>query len=255
MKLKAIACFLLLILPLCLSAEFRSSHVEQTDPATEQPEDLDKAIETAIWNFIRHERRLLAAGDLFEINIAAAGNVLGITLLTEDDNNYPVFVTPKDTSCIREPSQEKDWVCWITPDSRDTVICAKGAFSEPVPVLQFSDSTVEKDLSSVPNRMFKYKNKLFVWRDETYGDSQDVFALLLERNRVDYLAPGLSDFWGNSNDGGEHVIYDLENLRQGKIKKYHNYGLSGNGFRGRMRSLWYKWTYSIRSFVDSLEES
>jgi hypothetical protein len=255
MKLKAIACFLLVILPMSLSAEIRTSPVGQPESATEQPDNLEKAVETAIWDYIRHERRLLASGDLFEINIAADHGVLGITLLTEYDSNFPVFVSPKDTSCIIEYSEENDWICWLTPDTQDTIICAKGAYSEPVPLLRFSDNAVVKDISSVPNRKFEYKKKLFVWRDNTYEDSTEVLALLLERNRVDFISPRISPFWGNDNDGGEHVIYDLKILRQGKIKKYHNYGLSGNGFQGRMRSLWFKWKGSIRSFLDSLEES
>ena len=223
MKLKAIACYLLLILPLYLSAGIRSSRVEVPESESNHPDNLEKAIETAIRNYIRHERRLLATGDLFEINIVADRNELRISLLTEKDNNYPVYITPKDTSCIIESSRKQDRICWLTQSSRDTVICAKGAYSEPVPTLRFSDSAVEKDISSVPNRKFEYKKKLFVWRDNTCEDSPDVLSLLLERNRVDYLAPGLSSFWGNSNDGGEHVIYNLEKLRQGKIKKYHNF--------------------------------
>jgi hypothetical protein len=63
MKLKAISFFLILILPLYLSADIRLSHVEQPESATEQPDNLKKAIETAIWDYIRHERRLLASGD------------------------------------------------------------------------------------------------------------------------------------------------------------------------------------------------
>ena len=45
---------------------------------------------------------------------------------------------------------------------------------------------------------------------------------------------------GFARDGEEVVCYDLNALRKGRIKKYHDYGLYGKGFRGRFRQCWYR---------------
>ncbi|MDO4999463.1 MAG: hypothetical protein Q4E27_04370 [Bacteroidales bacterium] len=91
----------------------------------------------------------------------------------------------------------------------------------------------------MPNKIIASAGKLFFWCDEAEPKSKEIIDKLVDMERVDFLVRENALGWGVINDGEEVICYDLEALLQAKIKKYHDYGLWGKGFRARVRQGWY----------------
>ena len=201
----------------------------------------DKAVSVAVNNFVRHEKRLLSKSDVFDVSIDPDGNLLVVSSEANDNvhNNYLVFVGPKDTTInpVFFVDEENLIWTWILPSS-DTILVVKQTDNEKYAVT-YSPENVLFDFSRVPNRMLKSAGRLFVWRDGSCDESQEVINTLIDYECVDYCVIGVSPGWFVINDGEETICYDLEALNQGRIRKHHDYGLFGNGFRGRVRQLWF----------------
>ena len=203
-------------------------------------QNFDSVIFTMINNCVRHEKRFLSKTDVFRIQKSPNGKLLVVSreVKNEDNVNFVAFVTPKDSTIKpqRIEDGERYIYTWISQSS-DTIMLAKGIYSDRYTV-SFSPSDVIIDYSRLPNRMYKVNEKIFVWQDDAYNESSDVINTLIEYNRVDYCVKDLLG-WGAINDSVETICYDIKALSQGKIKKFHNHGLFGKGFRGRIRRMWY----------------
>ena len=86
--------------------------------------------------------------------------------------------------------------------------------------------------------MLEASGKLFVWQDEAYEESKAVIDTLIKLDRVDFWVKGI-DGWIVDTDGEEEIYYDLDALRNGKIKKYHGWFPWGYGFQARVKRAWY----------------
>lgn len=202
--------------------------------------DHDAAISVAVNNMVRHEKRFLSTTDVFDIGIYPEQNLLIVSARVDDDyhNHFSAVVSPKDTSIIPVFIKDKEKLVWVSPSTKDTIIMVPGRpFYERYPVY-FSPEEVRLDYSDVPNQMLLSNGKLFVWRDDSWEDSTEVIDALVKMNRLDFIVPGLPG-WTVDNDGEERVCYDLDALREGKIKKFHHYGLWGKGFRAKLRRGWF----------------
>ena len=87
--------------------------------------------------------------------------------------------------------------------------------------------------------MITLAGKLFFWCDDAAPQSKDIIDKLMDMGRVDFLVKENALGWGVIDDGKEVICYDLDALSQGRIKKYHDYGIWGKGFRARLRQGWY----------------
>lgn len=208
--------------------------------------DYEPAISVAINNMVRHEKRYLSTSDIFEITINPERNLLVVSAKVEDgiSSHYYAIVSPKDTTVKSEYIRVEDdeyKVVWVSPASKDTIITCYDCYDSHSEnySLSFSSDDVLIDYSDLPNKMLTSARKLFFWRDEAYPESKEVIDILVERGRVDFLVRESLLGWWVINDGEEVVCYDLEALLSGKIKKYHDYGLWGKGFRARLRQGWY----------------
>ena len=209
--------------------------------AEADPGEYDRAISVAVDNMVRHEKRYLSTGDVFNIGIYPNANALVISAQVNDEynNRFVAIVTPKDTTLKPERFADQDRIIWVSPASKDTVIAVKGLGPEEYSI-SYSPDAVQIDYSDLPNKILASKGKLFVWRDEACADSKEVIDRLTDLNRVDFLIPEAETWWSYIDDGVEVVCYDLDALREGKIKKHHNYGLWGDGFRARLRRGWFQ---------------
>ena len=205
--------------------------------------DYEPAITVAINNMVRHEKRFLSTSDIFEVNINPERNLLVVSAKVEDSSYYQYYaiVNPKDTTVKPEFSRDEAKVVWVSPTSKDTIITCYDCYDSHSEnySLSFSSDDVLIDYSDLPNKMLTSASKLFFWRDEAYPESKEVIDILVERGRVDFLVRESLLGWWVINDGEEVVCYDLEALLSGKIRKYHDYGLWGKGFRARLRQGWY----------------
>ena len=209
---------------------------------------MEKAVRVAANDFIHHERRLSSSSDVFSVFVSVNpyhNTELYIFVIDEPVENYSVWVSPKDTNCVLRFSNEDMY--WLDPASGDTVIFSKNVFSDTPIDLRYSERDVVFNLRSLPDRMLVVDGKVFVWMDKSGGDHDEVMKELVKRSKVDFFMEGvLPDWWGATDDGEESVCYDLEKLSQGKVKKYHDFGIFGKGLRGRLNVLKYKLFYSHR---------
>ncbi|MBQ3743904.1 MAG: hypothetical protein II858_08650 [Bacteroidales bacterium] len=205
--------------------------------------DYEPAISVAINNIVRHEKRFLSTSDIFVIHFSPERNLLVVEPKGYDEhyNHYLAIVSPKDTTVKPEYLRDEMKLVWVSPVSKDTIMTCTDCFdwySENYS-LSFSPEEVLIDYSDLPNKMITSAGKLFFWSDEAEPQSKEIIDKLLVMGRVDFLVHENAIGWGGINDGKEVVCYDLEALIKGKIKKYHDYGLWGKGFRARLRQGWY----------------
>ena len=218
------------------------------------PDNYGREVSLAVDNFARHERRLLSSSDVFDVSIYPERNLVVISSQADDDhhNNYGAIVTPIDTTINYVASWKDDGMVWTwikhPSDTILTVTWVEGARNYTV---SYSPKDVLIDFSCLPNRMIESKGRWFFWQDDTVGESRDVIDTLIGLNRVDFFVKGLVG-GGVINDGEEVVCYDLNALRKGRIKKYHDYGLYGKGFRGWFRHCWYSQS-RIKKKKDAIE--
>lgn len=204
--------------------------------------DYEPAISVAINNMVRHEKRFLSTSDIFDIHLNPEQNMLVVSARVDDEhyNHYVAIVSPKDTTVKPEYIPDKEKLVWVSPVSKDTIITCSDCFdwySEKYS-LSFSPEEVHIDYSDLPNKMIISAGKLFFWCDEAEPKSKEIIDKLVDMERVDFLVKENALGWGVINDGEEVICYDLEALLQVKIKKYHDYGLWGKGFRARLRQGW-----------------
>ncbi len=232
----------LILLTICLGMV-----MEATAQSTEQEQkeqsivgNYDRVVSLVINDCVRHEKRFLSQTDVFSIHISP--KVLSVIPEAKDeyDINFVAIVSPKDTTIKPQRSEEGEryFYTWVSQPS-DTVMLVSGTSSSEKYTVSYSLDDVIIDYIGFPNRMLKTKEKLFVWKDDAYNESADVINTLIEYNRVDYGVKMIM-LVGGINDGEECLCYDMNALRQGKIKKYHDYGLWGKGFRARIRKMWYE---------------
>ena len=202
--------------------------------------DHDSAISAAINNMVRHEKRFLSTSDIFDIGIYPDQNMLIVSARVDDDyhNHYYAIISPIDTTVKSGYIPEEEKLVWVSPSSKDTVMTCSNCFSENYSI-SFSPEDVLIVHSDLPNKEFSSANKLFFWRDDACPESKEIIDKLVDLGRVDFLVHENFIGWGVINDGEEVVCYDLEALHQGKIKKFHHYGLWGKGFRARLRRGWF----------------
>lgn len=206
------------------------------------PVNYDREVSKAVDNFARHERRLLSSSDVFDVSIYPECNLVVISSQADDDdhNNYDATITPIDTSINPVASWKEDRMVWTwVKHPSDTILMVTWVEDAINYKVSYSPKDVLIDYSSLPNRMIEAQGRLFFWQDDTLGETKDVIDTLIGLNRVDYFVKGIVG-GGVINDGEEVVCYDLNALRKGRIKKYHDYGLYGKGFRGRFRQCWYR---------------
>ena len=235
----------LILLTICLGMV-----MEATAQGTEQEQkeqsivgNYDRVVSLVINDCIRHEKRFLSQTDVFSIHIYPERNLLVVFSEAKDefDVNFVAIVSPKDTTIKSQRIEEGEryFYSWVSQTS-DTIMLVSGTNSLDRYDVSFSKDDVVIDYPTIfPNRMYKAKGTLFVWRDDSYDVSNEVINTLVEYNRVDYWVKDLWS-WGAINDGEETISYNLNDLRQGKIRKYHDYGLWGKGFRARIRKMWYE---------------
>jgi hypothetical protein len=207
--------------------------------------DYDQAVSVAINNLVRHEKRFLSKSEVFDIRIDTAQNMLCVSAKTGygSQNGFFAMVSPQDTTV--KPIWNEDKLIWASPVCKDTIIVCDDCYSEDYQIT-YSLKDVQVDYRDVPNRMVILSDKRFVWRDEAFPDSKEIIDSLVALGRIEYLVRENSLSWFVINDGEEVICYDLESLTQGKVKKYHDYGLWGKGFRARFRMGWYKlWHHHI----------
>ena len=204
--------------------------------------DYEPAISVAINDMIRHEKRFLSTSDIFDLDLFPERNLLVVSARVDDrhHNHYVAIVSPKDTTVKPVYIPDKEKLVWVSPVSKDTIIMCNDCFdySEKYS-LSFSPEEVHIDYSDLPNKMIASAGKLFFWCDEAEPKSKEIIDKLVDMERVDFLVRENALGWGVINDGEEVICYDLEALLQAKIKKYHDYGLLGKGFRARVRQGWY----------------
>ena len=205
--------------------------------------DYEPAISVAINDMIRHEKRFLSTSDIFDLDLFPERNLLVVSARVDDKhhNHYVAIVSPKDTPVKPVYIPDKEKLVWVSPVSKDTIIMCNDCFdwySEKYS-LSFSPEEVHIDYSDLPNKMIVSAGKLFFWCDEAEPKSKEIIDKLVDMERVDFLVKENALGWGVINDGEEVICYDLEALLQVKIKKYHDYGLWGKGFRARVRQGWY----------------
>ncbi len=206
-------------------------------------DSIDRAVSQVVNDLIRHEKRFLSTSEVFDISI---GNKL-ISVCSKandgDHNNYRAIVSPKDTTIKPNMTSPDDncviWT-WVSKTSDTIMTVTQSCYSEGDFETTYSLEDVQIDyFTLMPNRMIDAKGKLFVWKDDQCGESKEVVDRLVKLNRVDFWVPSVIGLYGVINDGEEFVCYDLEALFQGIIKKHHDYGLWGQGFRARLRRGWY----------------
>lgn len=215
-----------------------------------QKHDLDhgdyaKAISVAVNNLVRYEKPFLSKSEVIDIRINTARNLLCVSAKGGYGSQHGFFamVSPQDTTI--KPIWDEDKLFWVLPVRKDTIIVCDDCYSDDYQI-SFSPEDVQIDYREVPNRMVISAEKLFVWRDETFTDSEEIIDRLVSLGRIDYLVHENGLSWFVIDDGEEVICYDLESLTQGKVKKYHDYGLWGKGFRARLRMGWYKlWHHHI----------
>ena len=205
--------------------------------------DYEPAISVAINNMVHHEKRFLSTSDIFDIGIYPEHNLLIVSARVDDDshNHYFAIVSPKDTTVKAEFFPEQEKLVWVSPASKDTVMTCSDCFdwySENY-LLSFLPDDVLIDYSDLPNKMLTSASKMFFWHDDAGPESKEIIDKLTDMGRVDLLVRENALGWGVINDGEEVVCYDLDALQKRRIKKYHNYGLWGNGFRAWLRQGWY----------------
>lgn len=204
--------------------------------------DYEPAISVAVNNMIRHEKRFLSTSDIFDIHLNPEQNVLVVSARVDDEfNHYFAIVSPKDTTVkpVFIPDEEK--LVWVSPVSKDTIMTCNDCFDwySEFYSLSFSPEEVLIDYHDLPNKMITLAGKLFFWCDDTDPQSKEIIDKLMDMGRVDFLVKENALGWGVIDDGKEVICYDLEAVTQGKIKKYHDYGIGGKGFRARLRQGWY----------------
>lgn len=207
--------------------------------------DYDQAVSVAINNLVRHEKRFLSKSEVFDIRIDTAQNMLCVSAKTGygSQNGFFAMVSPQDTTV--KPIWNEDKLIWASPVCKDTIIVCDDCYSEDYQIT-YSPKDVQVDYRDVPNRMVILSDKRFVWRDEAFPDSKEIIDSPVALGRIEYLVRENSLSWFVIDDGEEVICYDLESLTQGKVKKYHDYGLWGKGFRARFRMGWYKlWHHHI----------
>jgi len=218
--------------------------------ADNDPGGYDRIVELAVKDFARHEKRLLSTSDVFDVHFYPEVDKMIVSAQINDysHNNYIAVVNPKDTTInpTTFTDEEKIVWTWVSPSS-DTIMVVNWPFDADKYEVSYSLDDVSIDYSGLPNRMLEAAGKLFVWRDDTRDESREVIDRLIRLERVDFWAKGLIG-WFVDNDGEETVVYDMDALRQGKIRKYHNYGLFGDGFHGWLRTTWFKITLPWRKF-------
>lgn len=202
--------------------------------------DYESAISVAVKNLVRHEKRFLSTSDVFEIDLYPEQNLLIISARVDDEyhNHYVAIVSPKDTTIESKYNPEEQKLVWVSPVSKDTVMTCSDCFSEDYS-LSYLPEEVLIDYSDLPNKVLTSANKLFLWRDNASPESKEIIDKLVDMGRVDFLIRENFTGWGVFNDGEEVVCYDLEALQKGRIKKFHNYGLWGDGFRARLHRGWF----------------
>ena len=204
------------------------------------PKTHEPAISVAINNMVRHEKRFLSTSDIFDIHLYPEENLLIVYAQVDDEyhNNYMAIVSPKDTTVTPEYNSEEEKTVWVSPVSKDTVMTCSGWFLDDYRI-SYLPEDVLIDYSDLPNKVLTSANKLFFWRDDACPESKEIIDKLVDMGRVDYVAWENALGWGVINDGEEVVCYDLEALQNGRIKKYHHYGLWGKGTRARLRRAWF----------------
>jgi hypothetical protein len=202
--------------------------------------DDEPAISIAINDMVRHEKRFLSTSDIFDIHLYPKENRLVVSARVDDEhhNHYIAIVTPKDTTVKLKYIAEEEKMVWISPVSKDTVITCSGWFLENYSI-SYSLEDVLIDYADLPNKMTISAHKLFLWRDDACPESKEIIDTLVDMGRVDFLVLEYALGWGVIDDGEEVVCYDLEALQNGRIKKYHHYGLWGKGFSARLRRGWF----------------
>ena len=202
--------------------------------------DYEPAISVAVKNMVRHEKRFLSTSDIFEIDLYPEQNLLIISARVDDEyhNHYVAIVSPKDTTVTPEYNSEEEKTVWVSPVSKDTVMICSGWFLDDYRI-SYLPEDVLIDYSDLPNKVLTLANKLFFWRDDACPESKEIIDKLVDLGRVDFVDWENALGWGVINDGEEVVCYDLEALQNGRIKKYHHYGLWGDGFRARLRRGWF----------------
>ena len=233
MKQVAIISALILLLSACnASRENRLSFVGDSY-------EKDSVISVAVNNMVCHEKHFLSTSNLFHISIDTARNLLCVSAKAGygSQNGFFAMVSPKDTTV--KPIWDDDKLIWVLPVCKDTIIVCDGCYSDDYQI-SYSPVDVQVDYRAVPNRMAISAPKMFVWRDEAFPGSEEIIDRLVSLERIDYLVQENGLSWFVIDDGEECVCYDLEALNQGKIKKYHDYGLWGKGARARLRMGWYK---------------
>ena len=200
--------------------------------------DYDQAISVAINNVVRHEKRFLTKSEVFDIRVDIARNLLCVSAKTGygSQNGFFAMVSPQDTTV--KPIWDEDKLIWVSPVNKDTIIVCDVCYSVDYQIC-YTPEDVQVDYRDVPNRMVISAEKKFVWRDEAFPDSKEIIDSLVALGRIEYLVRENSLSWFVIDDGEELVCYDLKALTRGKVKKYHDYGLWGKGFRARLRMGWY----------------
>ena len=232
--------FILFFCCLCVISCKPRTQSTETDPG-----DYDEVVSVAIHNLIRHEKRFLSQTDVFDIRISSERNLLAVSAMVKGyyENKYEGIISPKDTTI--EPvcffDENELTYIWIAPPS-DTILLVKQDDDAKFSEVLYSAEDVSIDYSLIPNRMIRSSQKLFVWQDTALGPSKEVIDTLSDLERVDYGVKGIIGFFV-INDGEEVICYDLDALRKGRIKKYHDYGILGKGFRARLRQLWFDLRY------------
>lgn len=202
----------------------------------------ESAVYVAINNIVRHEKRFLSTSDIFDIQFHPEQNRLVVSARVDDEyNHYFAIVSPKDTSIKPAYLPDEEKLVWVSPVSKDTIMTCNDCFDwySEYYSLSFSPEEVLIDYHDLPNKMITLAGKVFFWRDDAAPQSKEIIDKLLDMGRVDFLVKENALGWGVIDDGKEVICYDLEALTQGKIKKYHDYGLWGKGFRARLRQGWY----------------
>jgi len=202
--------------------------------------DYEPAISVAVKNMVRHEKRFLSTSDIFEIDLYPEQNLLIVSARVDDEyhNHYVAIVSPKDTTIESKYNPEEQKLVWVSPVSKDTVMTCSDCFSEDYS-LSYLPEEVLIDYSDLPNKVLTSAGKLFFWCDDAAPQSKDIIDKLMDMGRVDFLVKENALGWGVIDDGKEVICYDLDALSQGRIKKYHDYGIWGKGFRARLRQGWY----------------
>ena len=213
--------------------------------------DWEPAISVAINNIVRHEKRFLSTSDIFDINLYPEQNLLVVSARVDDEyhNHYLAIVSPKDTTIKPEYIHEEEKLVWVSPVSKDTIMTCSNCFSEDFS-LSYLPDYVMIDYSELPNKVSNSANKLFYWRDEASPESKVIIDKLVDMGRVDFLSRENILGWGVLNEGDEVVCYELDALQKGIIKKFHNYGLWGNGFRARFRRGWFQLWHPQRDYIE-----